>query len=381
MPDDAVAAVRTFLTERGVPLTDIHLAEVSGSLTAMVLDQMIMPGVPAYTADEAIRRSGDDPEVVRRLWGALGFPDPGDGVVFYQADLVALNEFRADRSGWATAEDDINNARASGAALSRLAETNTDTVLVPIMKMREQGATDAEIAAALLQLFDVERIQRGLFHVWRRQWQAAVWRRLGHTSDGDGASATEPNQAVGFVDLVRFTALTEQVAEDELTRVVSRFEELSHEVVVAHRGRVVKMIGDAVMYVSDDATEAVLTATGLVEAYADDDLLPPARAGIASGPMLARGGDYFGPVVNLASRIVDVARPNSVVCSEEVHDSLAADDRFDWRRLPRMKLKGIGWTTLWRLRHDSGSESDRPADDQMPERVAGSRRRKPPTGR
>jgi adenylate cyclase len=186
---------------------------------------------------------------------------------------------------------------------------------------------------------------------------------------------------VGFVDLVRFTALTEQVAEDELTRVVSRFEELSHEVVVAHRGRVVKMIGDAVMYVSDDSTEAVLTATGLVEAYADDDLLPPARAGIASGPMLARGGDYFGPVVNLASRIVDVARPNSVVCSEEVHDSLAADDRFDWRRLPRMKLKGIGWTTLWRLRHDSGSESDRPADDQMPERVAGSRRRKPPTGR
>src|SRR6266851_3571494 len=128
MPDGAVTVVRTFLAERGVPADDIHQAEASGSLTAMVLDQMIMPGVPEYTADEAIRRSGDDPEVVRRLWGALGFPDPGDGVVFYQADLVALNEFRADRSGWATAEDDINNARASGAALSRLAETNTDAV-------------------------------------------------------------------------------------------------------------------------------------------------------------------------------------------------------------------------------------------------------------
>jgi adenylate cyclase len=373
MPDDAIAAVRTFLTERGVPLTDIHQAEVSGSLTAMVLDQMVMPGVPRYTAEDVIQRSGEDPDLVRRMWGALGFPEPGNEVAFYDSDLVALSETRADRSMWATDDDDINNARASSAALSRLAEVSTDALVIPIMKLREAGATDAETAAALLQLFDVERIQRSLLYLFRRQWQAAIWRRLGHTSDGDGASATEPNQAVGFVDLVRFTALTEQVAEDELTRVVSRFEELSHQVVVAHRGRVVKMIGDAVMYVSDDATEAVLTATGLVEAYADDDLLPPARAGIASGPMLARGGDYFGPVVNLASRIVDVARPNSVVCSEEVHDSLAADDRFDWRRLPRMKLKGIGWTTLWRLR----PESDRAAE----QRVDGSRRRKPSTGR
>jgi adenylate cyclase len=69
--------------------------------------------------------------------------------------------------------------------------------------------------------------------------------------------------------------------------------------------------------------------------------------------VLSREGDYFGPVVNLASRVVDVARPESVVASESLHDRLASDPEFAWRRLPSKRLKGIGWSRLWSVRRAS----------------------------
>ena len=75
--------------------------------------------------------------------------------------------------------------------------------------------------------------------------------------------------------------------------------------------------------------------------------MPPARAGLAVGNLLAREGDYFGPVVNLAARIVDVARPSRVVISDELHTALASYDELTMRRLPPKRLKGLGHPRLW----------------------------------
>jgi len=93
----------------------------------------------------------------------------------------------------------------------------------------------------------------------------------------------------------------------------------------------------------------------LVDAYADDQLLPPARAGLAVGPVLARDGDYFGPVVNLAARIVDVARPSCVMVSDELRDTLGASEHFAFHRLPPKRLKGIGRVNLWAVHHTTPS--------------------------
>ncbi|HKH88042.1 MAG TPA: adenylate/guanylate cyclase domain-containing protein, partial [Acidimicrobiales bacterium] len=88
-------------------------------------------------------------------------------------------------------------------------------------------------------------------------------------------------------------------------------------------------------------------AVDLVEAFHLDDSVPSARAGITLGAVLSHGGDYFGPVVNLASRIVDVARTSTVVVSQDVYDQLADQGDFSWRRLPPKRLKGIGRTSLY----------------------------------
>lgn len=344
----ARARVRQFLLRCGVPEAEIDRAAESGSLTLLVLDQLVLPGQPRYSADDISRLSGVDRRNTNRLWRAMGFPDVADGQpVFYDADLEAVRSFVDQAKAlWMPDEQGVYEARVVSSAMSRVAEVTTDQLVATVAQLRSSGVGDTEIASAVLELFDVDAIERELGYIYRRQLQAAIWRRLGESH----STGTEPLLSVGFVDLVRFAALTEQVAEDQLDRLVARFEDLAHETVTRHLGRVVKMIGDAVMFVADDPVAAVEAAAELVQIYEDDELLPPARAGLAHGPVLARGGDYFGPVVNLAARIVDVARPNTVVVSDELREAVAGDERFDWKRLPSKRLKGLGSPPLWRLR-------------------------------
>jgi adenylate cyclase len=110
------------------------------------------------------------------------------------------------------------------------------------------------------------------------------------------------------------------------------------------------MIGDEVMYVADDVETAATIALALVDAVVSDPSLPGARAGIATGTVVAREGDYFGPTVNLAARLVGMARNEAVLASGEVHDSLASERGFRWRKLRTGKIRDIGKVEIWRVR-------------------------------
>ena len=133
------------------------------------------------------------------------------------------------------------------------------------------------------------------------------------------APGQSPEMAVGFADMVGFTLLSQHLSDEELAAVVRRFEEISHDIVTNARGRVVKMIGDEVMFVVDNVADAARIGLGLADAYADDDLLSDVRVGLAFGPVLLRDGDYFGPTVNLAHRIVNIGNPGTVLMSDEFH--------------------------------------------------------------
>jgi class 3 adenylate cyclase len=161
--------------------------------------------------------------------------------------------------------------------------------------------------------------------------------------DGEG----EHSLSVGFCDLVGFTAMSQQLTDDELAAVVSRFEELAYDTVAAGGGRVVKMIGDEVMYVVEDPTVAAQIGLALADAYAGEEQLSDVRVGIACGPVLGREGDYFGPVVNLAHRIVNIAFPGTVVVSAEVAESIDETAGLEARPLRPRYLKDIGRVPLF----------------------------------
>ena len=155
---------------------------------------------------------------------------------------------------------------------------------------------------------------------------------------------------MGFLDLVGYTALSQELDADELSELVDRFEALTRDTVAELGGRVVKTIGDEVMYVAEDTAQAATIALRLTERTGTDEVLPLARAGLACGTVLARDGDYYGPVVNLAHRLVELARPGSVVTSEEVREALAHEPAFEWQRLRSRKIRDIGRVEVWALR-------------------------------
>jgi class 3 adenylate cyclase len=187
-----------------------------------------------------------------------------------------------------------------------------------------------------------------------------------------------PDLCVGFADMVGFTMLSQQLSDEELAALVSRFEDVAHDTVTALGGRVVKMIGDEVMFVTDAAGAAARIGLALAEAYADDELLSDVRVALAVGPVLVQDGDFYGPVVNLASRAVAIAAPGSVLVSDEFHTALlreleasgavpsptgkekvtsrdaAGEFAFDALR-PRL-VKDLGRVQLWAL-HRPGAEA------------------------
>jgi adenylate cyclase len=110
------------------------------------------------------------------------------------------------------------------------------------------------------------------------------------------------------------------------------------------------MIGDEVMFAVDGVRGGLEIGLSLAEAYHDDESLSDVRVGLACGPVLEREGDLFGPVVNLASRIVSIAYAGSVVVSAEVHDALVDDEGLRWKSLRTRQLKDIGRVQLWVVR-------------------------------
>jgi adenylate cyclase len=131
-----------------------------------------------------------------------------------------------------------------------------------------------------------------------------------------------------------------------------RFESLTRDVIAEYGGRVVKTIGDEVMFLTANPVAGADLALRLVEAHAEDDILPPVRVGLDSGPVLLRDGDAFGPTVNRASRIVDLAKAGTVVVPSGVRDVLDAEPGFRVRPLGVRRLKDIGRTWLWAVGRD-----------------------------
>jgi adenylate cyclase len=321
-----------------IPEVELDRARSAGTVLPLIAEYFLLPGGRQHDLVALAAKAGVPTDDAARVWRALGLPERNVGdVVFRDSDVEALELFV--RTMDTVSDTFVHEARVISGAVARIAE-----VMVDEMWDTHFGGGAVSVAGVEELAgggFDMARVERLLMHLLRRQLVASIYRRSTVHQRPEG-----PAHAVGFADLVGYTALSQRLPTPELANLIVTFERVTHEVATDHGGWIVKTIGDEVMFA---ATEPV-AAADIAAALASEELtpsLPPRRVAVAWGPVLAREGDCFGPTVNRAARLVSAARPGEVLVDDELRSLV--DDRFAVSRTGTTDLKDLGPTELWRL--------------------------------
>jgi adenylate cyclase len=345
--------VREVLEALDLPASTIDAAEATGTAELLAIDAVVLPDKAKWTIEEVAEKVGMEVDQVRAFWRALGFVDTAGGDRAFSKRDVALLESLVDLIDDRLLDPSIaiQVARVIGMSVANVATAVVDASAARTEERRELVTEDVDelpdetgslaVRSGELLPFMSEVID----YSFRRHLRTAARRRVAVVTSADGET-----QVIGFADLVRFSELSQRVDEDDLAELVGRFDAAVHDVVVRHGGRVVKMIGDAAMFAAVEPARAGLIALELDAMVAREPLLRGLRIGMASGPVLARDGDLYGPVVNIASRLADIGRAGAVNVNQGLRDALADDRRFRFRSLGRRDLRHIGETRVYRLR-------------------------------
>lgn len=345
-PDGPEAEARLellgYLTELGA--TREELVTFQDTLPALA-GVLAIRGGPALTLEQTAERSGLTTDEVRALARTAGIPDPEPDVPVFTAGFVHFAAGMAQVAG-VFGEDAANQLiRVFGLAMSRIADAAISSFLVNVAPSAQaEDPVGLGVARANAQAASLLPLMGPALDTLFRQ-HLLIARRL-TTSDTDVVGFETRQLVVGFVDLVGSTELGEILDMSELGATLSDFENIATETITEGGGRVVKLIGDEIMFTAPGAFEAASIAIDLADAFDDHPTVPQVRAALASGEVMLRDGDVFGPVVNLASRAAKVARPGEVVTTAEV----AADAALPHSSLGHHHLNGIpGEVELYQL--------------------------------
>jgi adenylate cyclase len=305
------------------------------------LARLILGSDPGLTGEEVTSQGGLSHERGERLWRALGFPDPGDSPEYGESDVEAVSVVAStlDR-GLLDEETVYRMTRALGQTMSRLADWQVATLVEQVETHVGEGRAQSRLEAAVALAQQAEPgFERLMIYAWRRHLAAAAARMeaLG-AADAELLSTT---MTVGFADMSRFSALANELDDVSLGALVENFENRCTDVVTEHGGRVIKALGDATLFVNADARSATVTALDLIVSVGSQEEMPAIRVGLATGSVLSRLGDIFGPPVNLAARLSHVARSNRVIVDLPTSEALDPAE-FDCRRMPARPLRGFG---------------------------------------
>jgi adenylate cyclase len=322
-----------FLHSLGASDEQIDVARRELHLAGLATDLILSEGAELSAGDLA-DRTGVGVDVILGLWRTLGVAVPDEHRRMFSERDVQVTRLAIQLKPGGSHGDEL--LRVLGGSLARVAEAAVSLYVQTVVPKTDSPESDmviwargaAETTSNALRLFD------SMGTIFAHHMRDAI--------DRQRAAQTEVPErslfrlAVGFVDLVGFTPLSQHARPAELLELIGAFEARAFEVTAAHQGRIVKHIGDEVMFVALDAADACAIARSLAHAFTDG--IEP-RGGVAFGDVITRHGDYYGPVVNLASRLADLAIPREVLV--DTATTSAAGERFSFRPAGLRLLKGF----------------------------------------
>lgn len=335
------------------------------------LEQFLLGEEPTLTGRQVAEDVGIDFDTARQRWRSLGFSAvPDEMVAFTHKDLDALRTTEELRElGFVDPADEQALIRSLGRSFARLAEWQMGLLAKQIDLDTMSVDQVAEVMAKLVPA--VEELQG---YVWRRHTLAVASRLLlaaEHDEDSEDHEPAEMEEGtevigVGFADIVNFTRQSRSLSRTELTSMVDGFESRALEIITGHGGRIVKTIGDEVLFVADKPDQLALIGLELVEERLRSEDFPELRVGLGWGPAVSRLGDVLGPVVNVASRLTSTSRPGRVLVDRMLAEQLADDEHFRLRRLRRTSVKGYRRLEPWGLRRPADEDPEVTEDGKLP---------------
>ncbi|OBK27346.1 hypothetical protein A5634_22760 [Mycobacterium asiaticum] len=326
-----------YLDDLGFTVGQMAEAERRGRLFGLAGDVLQWSGPPIYTVAGAAEQLGLSTDEVAHAWALLGLTFAGPDVpALSQADVDALATWVALKT--VVGEDGaFGLLRVLGATMARLAEAESTLIRTgtPDIQMTHTHDEFATAQAYRSVAEFVPRIGALMDIVHRHHLSSARTHFEGVIRDTTASVVC----GIGFADLSGFTALTQALTPAQLSELLNEFAGAVSDVVHADGGRVVKFIGDEVMWVSARPEQLANAATDLVNHPKASEEGLQVRAGLAFGTVLAINGDYFGNPVNLAARLVSAATPRQILADSALRERLP-----DWPATPRgpLTLKGFG---------------------------------------
>ena len=344
---DARLELLRVLENEGFTLDELREAAANDRLALLPVERILAGDGPRYTQEELAEKTGLTIDFLNEAARALGVPvrEPGERTIT-EEELELSHSAKLLLDAGLPEEAFLELTTVMSRSMANIAATFVsvfgDALLQPGDTERDLGLRYAETmrnlgplaAPTLEQMFNLRL---------RERMREAV---IGQAELESGRLAGSQTVAVGFVDIVGFTKLGEDVGPDDVGTVVRRFERAVSEA-VEPPVRLVKTIGDAAMLVAPEPAPVVEAVLCLVERSQEE--APLLRGGVAMGEGLSRAGDWYGRPVNLASRITSFARRGSVLTSKEVRD--AVGDGYSWSAAGSRRFKGVkGNVEVFRVR-------------------------------
>jgi adenylate cyclase len=337
--------LQDWLVAQGADPERAARAVAKGTADALVSDLTLMRGAN-LSAREVAARAGVDLDKTLMSFHLLGVAVPDlDAPQFTEGDAVLIGRLATGIDVGIVRGDDL--LRVVAGAMERIAEAAVAVyVQGQDVDLRRRWAAPLECARSNARATELALdLGVGLGPVFRHHMRQAMARQRVFQ---EGVSRREMARlAVGFVDLVGSTALQADLDPVELGEQVGRFEARAFEVITAGGGRLVKFIGDEIMVAVADPRAGCRIVVDLVDAFTEDGTQP--RGGLVYGEVLFRHGDYYGPVVNLAARLVDAAIPGEALVDASVVEAVK-DENLSFEGAGRRLLKGLAApVAVWSL--------------------------------
>ncbi len=329
----------------------MHKSDPSeASSTVDFYRQQLVGGEPTLSAAEVAERTETPVSRVENYWVSMGFSMTSeDEKIFTAADLRSYQRWS---DVVATGACDMKTAMSLIRAQSHIADR---LVLWQIEAFVDDVARRFQLDDISARLLTLDRLrefipmlEKELVHCWHRQLESMIT-RLDSENSHLGIEVENRKfpllRTFGFVDMVSYTSTSAQSSQKDLVSLINEFEDVSRVTVTSCGGRVVKMLGDAVFYIADDLPTGLRVVTNLMRRLNSMPGMLPVRASVVQGEVFSRSGDVYGPSVNLASRLVDVALPGKILTDTDTAERIAkhqAGRAYSVTPSTEAELRGVG---------------------------------------